>query len=144
MKLPLVRIVPICSLVLGILTMPCMAVGDPFEDEVTKDEAMLGGETVVPPDEISNKDPELVAGIDRAKKLLDEENWKFNMDSIRATKQVVQGFLYHVKVDAVSKRCHATCDIVKHCSFKIWSRSWLPDAEKRLVIQDFACIRKTV
>ena len=110
---------------------------DAFENE--KRETLVGGQTPIPKEKL-NDHTDLILGIVKAEAKMDS-HFAFVKDSLQATSQVVQGIMYRVKIDAQPKSCSAsaTCDVVKHCSFKIWSRVWLPDEDEKLKILDFAC-----
>ena len=105
--------------------------------EYKQSRTLVGGQSHIPNEKIRNY-KELVEGLHKAERM--NANLVFKWDSLEITSQVVQGILYHVKVDAQPKSCSAStsCDDVKQCSFKIWSRVWLP-SDERLIIQDFAC-----
>ena len=107
--------------------------------EYDKRETLVGEERRVPKEKL-NDHPDLIWGIVKAEAELDSR-FAFVKKSLQATSQVVQGVMYRVKIDAQPKSCSAsaTCDVVKHCSFKIWSRVWLDDEDEKLKILDFAC-----
>jgi hypothetical protein len=115
---------------------------DVFEDEMIEYEKrqLLGEQTAIPHDEL-NQYQDLHAGINKAAaEILNEDLMSFDPNSLQVTSQVVQGTLYRVKVDVQPKSCSSSesCNVVKHCSFKIWSRLWLSENEK-LKILDIAC-----
>ena len=71
----------------------------------------------------------------------------FVPETIRASVQVVQGSLYRVTAKAAPDYCVivngleklADCEeLSKTCSFKIWSRVWLPHPQD-LIIKDWEC-----
>ena len=71
----------------------------------------------------------------------------FVPETIRASVQVVQGSLYRVTAKAAPDYCVTVNDLEKladceelskTCSFKIWSRVWLPHP-RDLMIQDWEC-----
>ena len=106
---------------------------------------LLGGLEDIPQDKFG-KYTGLLKGIDDAelqmnKGVTHSSEYAFVADTIKAKVQVVTGYLYHVTVDAMPKSCSAslTCKDVKHCAFKIWSRSWLKEKKEQLKILDFAC-----
>ena len=68
---------------------------------------------------------------------------------LSATKQVVAGFLYRVQVHMVESECKNTKEnegkligdcpakargSIATCQIKLWSRSWMPKAEERLIV----------
>lgn len=107
-----------------------------YDDFDNDNQPLLGGLSTIPPNKIKNY-PDLVEGIRKAEDNLNQGE-KFDPNSVQATSQVVQGTLYRVNADVVSTSCLASCDILKHCSFKVWSRTWLKD-DQNLLIQDFEC-----
>lgn len=111
---------------------------DAFEYE--KRETLVGGQQPIPKEKL-NDYRDLIWGIVKAEAEMDS-HFAFVKDSLQATSQVVRGMMYRVKIDAQPKSCSTSatgCDVVKHCSFKIWSRVWLPDEDEKLKILDFAC-----
>ena len=68
-------------------------------------------------------------------------------ETIRASVQVVQGTLYRVTakadvwvtVNGPEKPTNCEEQLSKTCSFKIWSRVWLPPP-KKLIIEDLECL----
>ena len=136
------NLLKICSIITLILMLH-VVVGNQFGHnaafEYKKSKTLLGGQSHVPNEKIHDPDYKvLLEGIHKAENM--DANLVFKWDSLEITSQVVQGILYHVKVDAQPKSCSAltSCDNVKQCSFKIWSRVWLP-SDERLIIKDFAC-----
>ncbi|CAB3989677.1 Vesicle-trafficking SEC22a [Paramuricea clavata] len=136
----------ICVVLMYILTlhsvMASFGYNDVFEDEMIEYEKrqLVGGETAIPEDKL-NQYEDLQAGINKAEaEILNEDQLSFDKNSLQATSQVVQGTLYRVKVDVQPKSCSdsESCNIVKHCSFEIWSRVWLSEDEK-LKIQNITC-----
>ena len=134
-----------CVVLMYILTlhsvMASFGYNDVFEDEMIEYEKrqLLGEQTAIPQDEI-NQYQDLIAGINKAEAEILNEDLSFDPNSLQVTSQVVQGTLYRVKVDVQPKSCSGSesCNVVKHCSFKIWSRLWLSEDEK-LKILNIAC-----
>jgi hypothetical protein len=114
---------------------------DVFEDEMIEYEKrqLVGEQTAIPLHEI-NQYQDLLAGINKAEAEILNEDLSFDPNSLQVTSQVVQGTLYRVKVDVQPKSCSGSesCNVVKHCSFKIWSRLWL-SGDEGLKILDIAC-----
>lgn len=104
--------------------------------EYDKPQSLPGGQSRISSEELHDY-KDLIMGIQKAESM--NAKLAFEWNSLQVTIQVVQGILFRVKVDAHSKSCSAStnCD-VKRCSFKIWSRTWLPPNE-RLIIKDFSC-----
>ena len=134
----------VCAVLTFILTLHC-GTGDfqydhVFEDEIKheKQQHIVGGQKVIPHEEFY-KYKDLLEDI--LKKAAGELNQGevFNLDSLQVTSQVVQGVLYHVNVDVKQESCSHNCT-VKHCTFEIWSRVWLPEEEK-LKMKQFHCTR---
>ena len=71
----------------------------------------------------------------------------FAPETIRASVQVVEGSLYYVTakadvwvtVNGPEKPTNCEEQLSKTCSFKIWSRVWLPPP-KKLIIEDLECL----
>ncbi|CAB4031677.1 cystatin-1-like [Paramuricea clavata] len=115
---------------------------DVFEDEMIEyEKRQHGGQTAIPHDNI-NQYQDLLDGINKAEAEILNEDLTFDSNSLQVTSQVVQGTLYRVEVDVQPKSCSGSesCNVVKHCSFKIWSRQWLLLSEdEKLKIMDITC-----
>lgn len=117
---------------------------------------LVGGITEIEPDNLKDYS-DLIEGLKLAEQRYNDENswlgltFAFFPGEIQASVQVVQGSLYRVKAEIGPEYCVAAggsdvtvsqrgiCDGNTHsCTFKLWSRTWLPPSQ-RLLIKDWTC-----
>ncbi|XP_020913007.1 cystatin [Exaiptasia diaphana] len=107
---------------------------------------MVGGKEPINPRDVP------LEGIDKAldmarEKLSSNSCSKFvSQKIIKAEAQVVEGILYFVKIEIAPKDKTKDCQLLDDCrnelyvcSFNIWSRSWLKDPDKQLLVDKLHC-----